>query len=70
MAVSCDILSSLCVDLTQLYQREQLNGHGSDHPLCNWGDVSLENMFLTRMVRVSKASWQPEILVEWPSVAS
>ncbi|KAF9649965.1 hypothetical protein BDM02DRAFT_3112728 [Thelephora ganbajun] len=49
--------------------REKLNGHDGGHPRCNWGDVSLENVFLTRMVHVSPASWQPEIFVERPSVA-
>ncbi|KAF9642348.1 hypothetical protein BDM02DRAFT_3133148 [Thelephora ganbajun] len=50
--------------------REKLNGHSGGHPRCNWGDASLKNVFLTRMVRVSSASWQPELFVERPSVAS
>ena len=29
-----------------------------------FGGVSLENIFSIRMIRVSAASWQPEILVE------
>ena len=33
------------------------------------GDVSLENVFLARMVRVSTALWQPEIFVERPSAS-
>jgi len=51
-------------------QREKLNGHDGGLLRCRWGDVSLENMFLTRMVRVSAASWQPEIFVERPSGTS
>ena len=49
-------------------QREKQNGHDAGHPRCEWGDVSLKNVFLARLVRVSVASWQPEIFVERPSV--
>ena len=55
---------------TVTYQREKLNGHTGDHPGCSWGDVLLENVLLNRMVRVSDASWQPEICLERPSAAS
>lgn len=50
--------------LMALHQREGRRGHGADHPRCHWGDVELKNIFLSRLVRVSVASWQPEILVE------
>ena len=60
----------LWLDLTRLYQREKLNGRGDGHRRYGWEDVSLEDVFLTRMVRVSTASWQPEIRVRQSSVAS
>ena len=60
-------LSSLL--LTFSYQREKLNGHGTGHSLCGWGDVPLENVFLIRLVRVSVASWQPEFVVERPGTS-
>lgn len=56
------------LDLTQSRQREKMNGHTGDHPQCGWGDVSLENVFLTRITRVSVASWQPEIFVGRPLI--
>jgi hypothetical protein len=53
-------------------QRERLKGHHhhGGRLQCRWGDVSLENVFLTRIVRVSAGSWQPELYVEQPLVAS
>ena len=54
----------------RLQQREKLNGHDNGHPQCSWGDLSLENVILTRIVRVSAASWQPELWVERQSVPS
>ena len=53
--------------LTLSKQREKLNGHDASHSDCRLGDVSLKNVFLTRIVRVSLASWQPEIFIERPS---
>jgi hypothetical protein len=47
-----------------IYQREKSNGHG-----CYWEYISLEHVFFTRLVRVSTASWTPEIFVERPPVA-
>ena len=49
---------------TITHQREKSIGHDSGHPRCGWGEASLKNVFLNRMVRVSAASWQPEIRVE------
>ena len=60
----------LHLSLMRLHQREKMNGHDGGHPRCSWGDTSLENVFLNRIVRVSAASWQPEICVELPSVPS
>ena len=51
-------------------QREKLKGHDASHPSCGWGDMSLKNVFLKRIVRVSTASWQPEILLEQQPVVS
>lgn len=51
-------------------QREKSTGHGRGHSECPWGNVSLKNVFLTRIVRVSTASWQPDLFVEQPSAAS
>jgi len=46
-------------------QREKEKGHG-DHSECSWKDVPLGETYLTRLVRVSNASWQPEIFVGQP----
>jgi len=43
---------------------EKENGHDGDPSRCGWKDTLLEGMYLTRLVRVSAASWQPEIFVE------
>ena len=45
-----------------VFQRERTEGH-VDGSRCRWRDASLNNMYLTRLVRVSLGSWQPEILV-------
>ncbi|KAF9642149.1 hypothetical protein BDM02DRAFT_2540630 [Thelephora ganbajun] len=43
-------------------EREKVKGHG-DHSRCNLEDALLSNMYLTRLVQVSIASWQPEIFM-------
>lgn len=51
--------------------REKSNGHGAGHDTqCGWVDISLKNLFLTRMVRASVASWQPEIFMEQQSTTT
>jgi len=57
-------------DLMRLLQRERANGHDGDPSRCDWEHTLLENVYLTRLVRVSTASWQPEIFVELPPVAT
>lgn len=56
--------------LSKFIAREKLNGHDAGHPRCGWGDVSLRNVILTRITRVSVASWQPELFLEHPLVPS
>ena len=47
-------------------QRENVKGH-DDHSCCSWKDAPLGKMYLNRLVRVSNASWQPEISMEHPT---
>ncbi|KAF9789559.1 hypothetical protein BJ322DRAFT_543148 [Thelephora terrestris] len=44
-------------------ERETEKGH-DDHSTCHWQNTMLlSNMYLTRLVRVSTGSWQPELFV-------
>ena len=52
--------------LIRLFQRERANDHDGDPSRYDWEGASLENLYLTRLVRMSVASWQPEIFVELP----
>ena len=70
LAVGHGMSFPIWLDLIRLHQREKLCGHGDGRQRCGWEDVSLEDVFLTRMVRVSTASWQPEIRVRRSLVAS
>ncbi|KAF9791031.1 hypothetical protein BJ322DRAFT_1208299 [Thelephora terrestris] len=63
------LASEVAKSIRKFIAREKANGHDAVHPSCGWGDVSLEDVFLTRMVRASQASWQPEFSIERISVA-
>ena len=52
--------------LIRFFQRERANDHYGDPSRYDWEGASLENLYLTRLVRMSVASWQPEIFVELP----
>lgn len=52
-------------NVQKLLERERTEGH-SDHSRCDLKDVLLSNIYLNRLVRVSTASWQPELSVVQP----
>ncbi|KAF9779827.1 hypothetical protein BJ322DRAFT_344683 [Thelephora terrestris] len=63
------LAAEVAKSVTKFIAREKLNAHDAGHLRCEWGDVSMRNVFLTKLVRVSVASWQPEIFVERLSVS-
>lgn len=60
--VRAKLAREVAKNVNRFLERERAVGH-DDHSRCNWQGVSLSDMYLTRLVRVSAGSWQPEILV-------
>ena len=56
-------VSKSFTSVSDIIQREKVEGHEDDSS-CHWQDTEmLGDMYLTRLVRVSTGSWQPEILM-------